>query len=413
MARKSKPPGTSPAPTTKKGRVLERLVADLYTLPDVTVETNVRLPVPDAPGRVREIDVLVSGSLAGHVIRIPIECKNYRRRIGVEEIDAFAGKLADLRLPGPGVYVSTIGFTKGALDRATKANVHPLVLSGLSPGRLASAVVDVIKSTVYLLLRITKISVQNSLPDVKEVGALHVFYDGTDQIAGCTTDLVWLDWLHGRIPDSLGTHKYDVKIPGAWHQQIDGVLCRPHKISIEYAVVALVVDLQGTGARHGLHDPRTRLPEKLRAQWSFATTEGATPVFAFPTEELLDAHLRSRRAAVRITTGRIRLPRIQSGPAYWPPSERVVATIAGVHEAFLAGVGPDPEDLSRFDLEGPLLNTIFEPIWRAQRVMPDGRVRPPWTPPAAPAAGPSTEASTPNDGDAAGGDRSRESDTSP
>lgn len=364
------------SPSTKKGRLLERLVADLYRVPDVQVETNVRLPVPGTSGRSREIDVLVSGRLAGHPIRLPIECKNYRRRIGAPDIDAFVGKLTDLQLPCQGIYVSTIGFSKGALDRASKANIRPLLLSGLVDGRLASAVVDVARSVVYLLLEVTKISVVNDIPSVREYGALHVFYDAHGIQVGCTSDLVWSDWTTGKLPAAIGSRTYSLVIPDDWSQSVDGVVCRPRRIDIEYFVHALVVNLRGTGTRHGLHDPASGLPEKLHAEWSLEKSDGPLPLLSFKTEGALKSYLESRAAPIRITIDEIRLPRIRSGPCYWPPSDRVMQTVAQLHSAFLAAGAEGPPDLRGVDFEGPNLDTIYEPIWKAQRVMPDRSVRP-------------------------------------
>lgn len=376
MAKKPTSPADAASPSTKKGRLLEKLVADLYDVPGVTVEKNVRLAVPSEAARFREIDVLVTGVLAGHQIRIPIECKNYRRRIGVQEIDAFVAKMADLNVPGPGVYVSTIGFSKGALARAAKANIRPLLLSGLVQGRLASAVVDVIRSVVYLLLRITQISIVNEIAHVQDTAALHVYYDRDGLVAGFTGDLVWVGWINGRLDTALGTHEYDVTIPAEWHQRIDGHVSRPKRVTITYEIVALVVSLQGRGTRHALHDPATGLPEKLNAAWELTPDGTPTPVLAFRDEASLEKHLAARDAPIRMATERLPLPRIQKGSIYWPPSERVVQRMAALHEAFITTKTPDPSTLSRVDMEGPELDALFEPIWGGQRVMPDGSLRP-------------------------------------
>lgn len=204
MAKKSKKPRKSKSaevsPSATKARLLEQLVADLYKLDDVTVETNVFMPVPDNPKRKREIDVLVTGHFAGLAMRLPIECKNYKRRIQAPDIDAFVGKLHDLRLPLQGVYVSTIGFSSGALGCAEKANVKTLLLSGLVGGRLASAVIDAVQSVVYLRPQISQISVQNDVKVVKNWGYLHTFFDTGGTIVGSTPDIVWTDWVKG--PDT-------------------------------------------------------------------------------------------------------------------------------------------------------------------------------------------------------------------
>lgn len=378
MAKKSKKPRKSKSaevsPSATKARLLEQLVADLYKLDDVTVETNVFVRVPENPERKREIDVLVTGHFAGLAMRIPIECKNYKRRIQAPDIDAFVGKLNDLRLPLQGVYVSTIGFSSGALECAEKANIKTLLLSGLVGGRLASAVIDAVQSIVYLLPQLSQISVQNDVEVVKDWGYLHTFFDPAGTIVGSTPDIVWTDWVTGRIPETLGPYSYDIAVPDGWYQRLDGVISIPRKISVTVDVVALVVDLRGTGTRHALHNARSGHPEKFQAKWKFTPTTEPLPVLAFASEEDLSKYLSTRPGGIRVTLGRVRLPRIRSGPAYWPPSQRVASRIAELQQAFLAGRIAEP-DLSDQDLEGGALDTIFEPIWSGQRIFPGG-VRP-------------------------------------
>lgn len=365
-----------PDAAAKKGRLLESLVAELYTLPGVSVEKNVRMPVPDSSDRVREIDVLVSGSLAGFPIRLPIECKNYGRIIDAPDIDQFVGKLNDLRLPSQGIYVSANGFSSGAIERAGKSNIKLLQFSGLADGRLVSAVDEAIKSIVYLLATISKISVTNRLPEMKEYEWAHVFFDPDGSIAGTTADLVWADWHNERIPEKLGVYSYDVAIPEGWYQKIDGSICNPIRISITLNIAALVVSVAGSATRHSLSDAATGTPEKLRAKATFPRPSEPLPVLCFSTEEELQAYLSSRKAALVMTLGRVRLPRIRSGPFYWPPSQRVAQTMAALHAAFLHGQLPHPREYRLVDMESTLLDAIWEPIWMGQRYFPDGSLRP-------------------------------------
>lgn len=135
-----------------------------------------------------------------------------------------------------------------------------------------------------------------------------------------------------------------------------------------------MVDLRGTGTRHALHDARSGRPEKLQATWKFTPVTESLPVLAFSSEEELSKYLSTRPGGIRVTLACVRLPRIRSGPAYWPPSQRVASRIAELHQAFLAGRIAQP-DLSDQDLEGGALDTIFEQIWSGQRIFPDG-IRP-------------------------------------
>src|SRR4051812_45540348 len=57
-----------------KARLVEEIAALLHEQEGVTVERNVRLASLSDPTNIREIDVLVTGNVAGYPVRIPIEC---------------------------------------------------------------------------------------------------------------------------------------------------------------------------------------------------------------------------------------------------------------------------------------------------------------------------------------------------
>jgi hypothetical protein len=67
----------------------------------------------------RQIDVLVEGTIAGQSIRVVVEAKRHGRRITIETVDGFVGKLLDLGAER-GIIYSYAGFTEGALRRAGK-----------------------------------------------------------------------------------------------------------------------------------------------------------------------------------------------------------------------------------------------------------------------------------------------------
>ena len=99
-----------------------RLVDSLDEGSLVENDKNVRGKIS---GRQRQIDVLVTGSLAGMPIQVVFECKHYGRAVGIGVVDELVGKLADLGV-GHGVLVSTNGFTAPASDRA-KHSVTPKI----------------------------------------------------------------------------------------------------------------------------------------------------------------------------------------------------------------------------------------------------------------------------------------------
>ena len=85
--------------TTAKGRMIEAIVASMHENNGVKVERNAKLAPIGSQGPEREIDVLLSAEVCGYPVRWAVECKNQKKRIGVEYIDALVGKLHDVGIP--------------------------------------------------------------------------------------------------------------------------------------------------------------------------------------------------------------------------------------------------------------------------------------------------------------------------
>jgi Restriction endonuclease len=76
-------------------------------------------------GYVREVDILIEGSVSGHPVKIFIECRDHGRPQNVEWIEALIGKYPNLR---PLIAVSRSGFTKQARDKADRNSIQLLTL---------------------------------------------------------------------------------------------------------------------------------------------------------------------------------------------------------------------------------------------------------------------------------------------
>lgn len=78
----------------------------------------------------RQIDVLVIGSVTGVEMTLVVECKLYQRRVAIGDVDQFVGKLIDVGADR-GILYSGSGFTGGAAARAMGAanpTVMPMIL---------------------------------------------------------------------------------------------------------------------------------------------------------------------------------------------------------------------------------------------------------------------------------------------
>lgn len=109
----------------KPGKNLERLVAALERVlagSSAKVEAPSRSLIDKDTGRRREHDVLITWDHGHHKIITAIECKDHRRRIGVQVVEAFADKCRATGVHS-GVIVSARGFTATARKKAEALSI--------------------------------------------------------------------------------------------------------------------------------------------------------------------------------------------------------------------------------------------------------------------------------------------------
>lgn len=358
--------GTSKS--SAKGKLVEMIVATMHDSPDVRVERNVRLPAVRSPRRKREIDILISGSMAGYPIRIAIECKNYEAVVDIPYIDAFIGKLQDVGLATQqGIFVSVHGFTSGALERAREAGIVPLLLTGLTKDRLAVEIGKAVQSAIYLLLDITKLEI-----DKVSLGALlWLLYDQNGIIKGSLPDLVWKKWIEGFPESVLGEYEFEIDIPPNRYHYINNMLHPISSAKVNIKVIGLVVDFQGQVSQHALINPLDNEVNKFNANVSFDMQGGTYPVTTFCNEDGLQKYLHDLPGSVKLNN-RIRLPRIRFSSIYWPLSKSSVTKVAALgeicqQEGRLATV----EELMQ--IEGDDIKAIWEPLWDENPILDESK----------------------------------------
>lgn len=92
---------------------------------NVLVEHNKK--VKDKNGIERQFDVLWDYEQGGIEYRTIIECKDYNSPISIEKVDALKGKLDDFPSVR-GIIATTIGFQKGALEKAKNNGIDLLCI---------------------------------------------------------------------------------------------------------------------------------------------------------------------------------------------------------------------------------------------------------------------------------------------
>jgi hypothetical protein len=369
--------------TTAKGKIVEQVVADLHnSLGVIKLERNVRVPVQGSPSkRKREIDVLLTLNAGGYHIQMAFECKNEKKPVEPLEVGDFIEKLQDLNIPTQlGVFVSASGFTTAALERAAKAGVRPRTLSGLDPDGLASTVLEVYQSTVFLLLEVGTISITPPIDNVAR--PLPFFIDKDRQFMGSPVDLLWRRWLQGQIPLTIGAHELELPMPqgcSLLYQQIEDapeIVVAESAITIEVHITGYLVTVHGQAHQHTLINALTNQVDRGQLRAHFDPPPAKVPVVAIRSETALTAATLDAYNASHILLSRVPLPRIRCNAIFWPPSERVGKMLVERVRAFQAGLIPEVHLPPDSGIEGEDLAVIWEPIWDKYPVLLDPHA--PW-----------------------------------
>ncbi|MGD0520106.1 MAG: restriction endonuclease [Terracidiphilus sp.] len=107
---------------------LQRLLPGAHIQQNVTMRGIIS-------GRSRQIDVLVERDYAGVILSIVVDCKCYKRKVNIKDVEAFLGMLEDLGIR-KGALVTTKGYSKSAYERAQNGS-RQTELRIITPERLS------------------------------------------------------------------------------------------------------------------------------------------------------------------------------------------------------------------------------------------------------------------------------------
>jgi hypothetical protein len=196
------------APTNKaKGDLLEDVITSIRSrLVGSTVTRNAKLPGRNS-GADRDVDVLIEGRLNMFDVRIAIEAKNYKNRVGVEKVEALCTKLRDIGAD-LGVMVSSMGFTEPAKAAALANDIqlYEVYDQRLDNTSLFLPVRLVLPEPDQLKVQITHRTFgRSSLPADHSRWLIHA---GEERLA--IDELVGRAWADGLIPPTPGMHVFNV-----------------------------------------------------------------------------------------------------------------------------------------------------------------------------------------------------------
>ncbi len=107
------------------GKEFESFVESIYQKmikQHETIEKNVWLEGPD---KKRQIDILITGEIAGCSLRTIIECRDYNSKLSIGQVDGFESKMKDVNA-NVGIMVTTKGFSSKAISKAKRLGISLL-----------------------------------------------------------------------------------------------------------------------------------------------------------------------------------------------------------------------------------------------------------------------------------------------
>jgi hypothetical protein len=87
-----------------------------YLYPNCDISFNNKF-LGNVSGSLRQIDILIGGSIAGFELNIAIDCKNYNKKVDIKVVESFLGLMKDINC-NKGIIITQKGFTKSAYHRA-------------------------------------------------------------------------------------------------------------------------------------------------------------------------------------------------------------------------------------------------------------------------------------------------------
>ena len=265
----------------------------------------------DGSDRKRQIDVLLSveAELLGDCpVRFPIECKNYGRKIGIEELDCFFGKLHDVGVETKfGIFVAVQGYTSEAMARAKSAGIKLLNAEGLTEDRLALEIKKVLHGVVFWVATWTMSGGFNYLPLPDPEPGYCDFHVRTERsIQDWRTgalDEIWKLWISGQIPCQFGEYSVCVTSDNGGPVFSD-LLVSAHGVKLEGRVRSTALRVAETGK-----------VERQHIQAEADLPKGTILLSAYADEQEMERELAG--SAIRLD---VRTPRIIGPGVFWPPT---------------------------------------------------------------------------------------------
>lgn len=214
---------------TPKWKRFEDLVSHIQATlaPGAVVERNVRMT--GRSGLERQLDICVRMKVGQFDLLIVIDCKDYNRKVNVNDVEAVMGLCQDVGA-NQGAIVTARGFSDGATRRARDAKMNLYTLIDAENHEWQTLV------TVPILIEVRGIesvqftfsstgALRMNVTDLERLLELELFRaDGTSR--GTLGALLRHQWHSDALPVELGDHPAVRITDGDAHIRTDGSLYR-------------------------------------------------------------------------------------------------------------------------------------------------------------------------------------------
>ncbi len=230
-----------PDSNVKRGTEYEKFVQQVYQvlnsqsdLSDVKVQQNVFL---DGNSRRHQIDVYWEFCKAGIEYKVAVECKDYKRAVSAEKIDAFATVLNDLGNI-KGVFVSKNGFQSGAIQDAKRYGIQLMEIRDPREEDFENKVANVILNldVISIKVRNIKFNLDNEWKEKHTTNGLcEKLMNQKLKIESdnrCYSLNEVIDKLPKGVKGKLLKHTFD--FPKGWLITEDGTRCLINSIEFTY-----------------------------------------------------------------------------------------------------------------------------------------------------------------------------------
>jgi hypothetical protein len=194
---------------TPKWKQFEDLVAEIQRelTPDAKIQTNIKRQGRRS-GTWRQIDILVEFTVGQFDVSIVIDCKDYKDRVDVKDVEAFIAMIEDLAVT-KGAIVSASGFSEPAIRRAKDAGIdtYELIATGDHPWAkllsIPALIRDLRVDNYTFTFQMTGAGTALRIQDWRYLK----LYRSDGQFIDCPLNLLIDRWNGRLIATNPGTHK--------------------------------------------------------------------------------------------------------------------------------------------------------------------------------------------------------------